>query len=122
MALVVPRAIDQMDEIVHVMRGRLPEQAEVLLLAQIFRQPAQESCQLSLQPVQALELVCARSRAARVLNLLLARNDIGHIARNLAARAPEIDLKHKRVLTGATLDHPLQRRVGYEAAIPIMFA
>ena len=33
----------------------------------------------------------------------MTRNDVGDIARNLAARAPEIDLKHKRVLTGAAL-------------------
>ena len=81
-----------MDEVVHVVRGSRPEQPDVLVLVQIFRQSVQESRQLPLQSVQALELIRARSRATGVLDLLLTRNDVGHIARNLAARAPEIDL------------------------------
>ena len=105
-AFVVPRAIDQVDEAVHLVGGSSPEQLDVLLLAQVFRQPAQESRQGTLQPVQALELVGARARAAGVLDLLLARDDFRHVARNLAARAPEVDLKSERVLTGARTRSP----------------
>jgi hypothetical protein len=45
------------------------------------------------------------------------------IARTRALRAPEIDLKCERILAARiAIDHPLQRRIGHEAAIPVMLA
>ena len=57
-----------------------------------------------------------------ILDFLLAHHDLGQIARNLAARAPEIHLKGQRVLARALLDHPLQRRVRDEASVPVELA
>jgi hypothetical protein len=58
-----------------------------------------------------LELIGVGARATRILDFLLAHHDIGQIARNLAARTPEIHLKGQRVLAGALLNDPLQRGV-----------
>ncbi len=70
-----------------------------------------------------LELVGACPRSARKLDLLLTCGDLGHVARKLAPRAPEIDLESEGILSaGVALDHPLQRRVGHEAAIPVLLA
>src|ERR1700730_13828530 len=47
-AFVVPRAIDQVDETVDIVRGSRPEEPDVLLRAQLFWQAAQERRQISL--------------------------------------------------------------------------
>jgi hypothetical protein len=49
--------------------------------------------------------------------------DLCKVARKCALRAPEVDLEGERVLAaGVALYHPLQRRVGHEAAIPVVLA
>ena len=69
-----------------------------------------------------LELIGVGARAARILDFLLAHHDVGQIAGNLAARAPEIHLKGQRVLARALLNDPLQRRVRDEASVPVELA
>ncbi len=48
--------------------------------------------------------------------------DLDHVARQLAARAPQIDLEGERVLARPAVEHPLQRRVGDDAAVPVVVA
>ena len=73
-------------------------------------------------PLHALEAARAGAGSARIDDLLLPRLDFGHVAREIAACAPEIDLEGKGVLPRHVFDDPFQRRVGDEAAIPIMLA
>jgi hypothetical protein len=69
-----------------------------------------------------LELIGVGARATRILDFLLAHHDVGQVARNLAARAPEVHLKGQRVLAAVLLDDPLQRRIRDEASVPVELA
>ena len=73
-------------------------------------------------PLHALEAARAGAGSARVDDLLPPRLDFGHMAREIAACAPEIDLEGKGVLPWHVFDDPFERRVGDEAAILIMLA
>ncbi len=68
------------------------------------------------------ELVGAGAGAARIADVLLAHVDFDHIARQLAAGAPQVDLEGERVLARPGIEHPLQRRVGDDAAVPVELA
>ena len=48
--------------------------------------------------------------------------ELDHVARQLAARAPQVDLEGQRVLARRGVEHPLQRRVGDDAAVPVILA
>ena len=69
-----------------------------------------------------LELVRVRAGPAGILDFLLPRHDLAKRARNGAAGAPQVDLEGQRVLALGAFEHPLQRRVGDQPAVPIMFA
>src|SRR6516165_4536655 len=60
-------------------------------------------------------------RATGKTNLFLTKFNLHQVAWQLAARAPQIDLEGQSVLPRAAVEHPLQRRVGDEAAVPIEF-
>src|ERR1700751_2360960 len=60
--------------------------------------------------------------AAREADFLLAQIDVGQIARQFPARAPQVDLKCEGVFAWSSIQNPLQWRIGNEAAIPIEFA
>ncbi len=62
------------------------------------------------------------ARAARILDFLLAHRDLGHGARQDAARAPQIDLEGERVARRTALEHPAQRCVRDQAAVPVVLA
>ena len=70
----------------------------------------------------SLELIRRRPRAARKADVLLAQLRLHEVARKLAAGAPEIDLEGQRILTRSAVEHPLQRRIRHEAAVPILLA
>ena len=120
---VVPSPVDQVDDVVDLVTGDRLQDLQIVLLLKISRKPAQQGSQGALDPVHVLELAGARSRSARKLDLLLTCGDFRHVARRLPLRAPKIDLEGERVLAaGIVLNHPLQRRVGHEAAIPVLLA
>ncbi len=48
--------------------------------------------------------------------------DLDHVARQVAARAPQVDLEGERVGARAGVEHPLQRRVRDDAAVPVELA
>ena len=91
-------------------------------MRKLLRKLAQQSINRTPNPLHAFEVVGARPRSARVLDFLLTCDHFGNIARSLATRAPEIDLKGERISLVAIIDHPLQRRVGDETAIPVVLA
>ena len=59
---------------------------------------------------------------ARILDFFLSRDHVVEIAWQVAARAPQVDLERDRVLAGVARDHPLQRRIRDETAVPIELA
>jgi hypothetical protein len=46
---------------------------------------------------------------------------LNQIARHFAVRVPEVNLEGERVLPRPAVEQPLQRRIGYKSAIPIVF-
>ena len=49
-------------------------------------------------------------------------HDVEHVAREIALCIPEVDLEGEGVAARLGIDHPLQRRIGNEAAVPILLA
>src|SRR5580704_19247714 len=72
--------------------------------------------------LDVLELIGAGPRAAGIADLLLPRDNLEHAPRKVASRAPQIDLKGQGIAAWLALDDPLQRRVGHQPAVPVMFA
>ena len=56
--------------------------------------------------------------AARIDDLLVPHLDLDHVLRQFAARVPEIDLERQRVAPRPRIEHPFQRRVRDQAAVP----
>ena len=78
---------------------------------------------MALDSMHALEVPSARSCTARKLDFLVAGGHFRQVARKLALRAPEINLKRERILAaGIAFNHPLQRCIGHKAAVPIVLA
>ena len=121
-ALVLPRPVNQLDDVVDLVVRLRAQQLRLLGGSQVVRQVRQEACERIAQALLALELISVGARPAGILDFLVPRRDLGQIAGKFAARAPEIHLKRERVLARALLDHPLQRRVRDEAAVPVEFA
>src|SRR5438105_12928640 len=114
------RAVNQLDEVVDLLScGRLQDLALWAVL-EILRHLFQKRRQGTTQLLQIFEAVGIRTGAARVLDLFLTRRDLGHGVREIAGRAPEIDLKSERVLARLAFEDPVQGRVRDESAIPVM--
>ena len=120
---VISSPIDQVHDVVDLVTGDRLQDLQIIVLLKIAREPAEKSRKSTLHTVHALELFGARARAARKLNFLVTCGDFGQVARKRTLRVPEVNLKCERVLaTGVALDYPLQRRIGYKAAIPVLLA
>jgi hypothetical protein len=74
------------------------------------------------QSLGAFVMVGRRPCSTGELNFLLPHLGFAEIERQFTARTPEIDLKGQRVQPRSAVEHPLQRRIGNEAAVPIIFA
>src|SRR5581483_9535891 len=123
MPLVVLRPVDQVDDVVDLLTRHRLQDLQVLGLIDIVGKRAHQGGKRTLNPVHVLELISARPGSAGKLNLFLTGRDFGDVSRKLAARAPEIDLKCQRILpAGTALNHPLQRRIGHKAAVPVVLA
>src|ERR1700730_3592353 len=68
------------------------------------------------------ELMGTGARAARIADLLFPRDDVEHVAGEIALCVPEIDLEGEGVLARLGIDHPLQGWIRNEAAVPILLA
>ena len=74
------------------------------------------------QPVD-LRLACnMRGHAARVLNVLLAVQDLPHCLRRRPDGVPHMHGKHERVAPRIVVKDGFGRRIGKDAAVPIMLA
>src|SRR5262249_53493828 len=122
LALVVPRAVNQVDDVVDFVTAEGFERLHVITVEQLFRQLAKQAGNRSAEPLNTLEMVGVGSGAARKLDLLLTRGYLEEIAGKFAACTPEIHLKREGILAEAVLCDPLQRCVRDQAAVPIIFA
>src|SRR5262245_15580353 len=120
--LVVLRAINQVHDLVDLAIRDSPKKLAVLGLEHFRRDLVEDVGQRDPNALNLLELIGVGPRPAGILNLLLPRQDIVEIARQLAARTPQVDLEYERVEAGIALHHPLQRRVRDETAVPIQLA
>ena len=91
-------------------------------MPQLVGNPLKEVVDARRNSCDSLEFIGGRPRAAGKADFLLAQFGLDQIAREAAARAPQIDLKGQRILARLAGKHPLQRRVRNKTAIPIMFA
>ena len=72
------------------------------------------------EPVGFLEVIGRHAGAGGILDVFLAGEDFRHVARDLAAGAEQVHLEDQRVLRAAIIEQMLQRRVGDQAAIPVV--
>src|SRR5262249_42933385 len=84
--------------------------------------PLEQGSEGDAQPLCALVEVCCRPRAAREADLLHPYIGVHEIAWQLTLCVPEIDLEGERVSPRPAVEHPLQGRIGDDAAIPIVLA
>ena len=89
-------------------------------MQQLLRDFGEELRRRAPENLLLLELAGRQSRAAGVADLLLPRLCLNQIARKFAASAPQIDLEGERVPAGATVEDPVERRIGDEATVPIV--
>src|SRR3977135_2062230 len=107
LAFVVPRAVDEVHDVVDLMVGGRAENLRLLARFQIVGQLLQKTREHVSHSLKPLELVRVCASPARVLDLLLPRRNLGEVAGKLATRAPEVDLERERVLALAVLEDPL---------------
>src|SRR5262249_53863620 len=122
LALVVPRVVNQVDDVVDLVSAEGFQRFYLITAKQLFRQLAKQAGNRSAEPQNMLEMVGVGSGAARKLDLLLTRGHLEEIAGKFAACAPEIHLKREGILAEAVLGDPLQRRVRDQSAVPVIFA
>ena len=114
-------AVDQVDDVVDLVVGARAQKLCLLAVAQL-RQAAFDSRLASAQRRRCSCLnwsVLARVRLEYWISFCRVATS-ARLRGKLAARAPEIDLEGERVLPRPGVDHPLQRRVGDEAAVPVV--
>ena len=117
--LVAGGAVDQLHDVVERGIGGLGEHARLGQVAQLGRQLLQEAVAGAEQQLQLAEGVGRGTGAAAVLDLLRPHRHLGKVARQGALRAPQVHLQHQRVEARARRQHPVQRRVGNQAAVPV---
>src|SRR5579871_776363 len=122
MALVSFGSIDELDDVIRTRTGDWPKQLELGKALQFFGKLSEQAAERIAHLLDVAELVGVAACATRELNLLLTTHDLGEVVREGAAGAPDIDLEGEGVLLRLALEHPLQRRVGDESAIPVELA
>src|SRR5262249_13911337 len=124
LALVVPRVVNQVDDVVDLGTADPVQRLHLIAVAQLGRQLAQQTDNSRADLVNMLEVVGVGSGAARILDLFLPGGDLDEIAGKFTARAPEIHLKREDVLGKAKVivREPFQWCVGDQAAVPIILA
>src|ERR1700728_199237 len=121
-SLVLLGVVDELDEITHLGGGARREEGDFRDVPQLCRELLQQARDGVAQLLGVPETVGGVARAARVLNLLLPRHHLGHGARHPPAPAPQVDLEGECVTPRLALEHPLQRGIRHQAAVPVELA
>src|SRR5258708_15923739 len=114
------RPVNQLHEVVDLTVGAWAQHVDLGTVLELRRELLEQVRERVAEPLRVLEAVGVGPRAARILDLLLARRYLGHVAREGAARAPEIDLEGQCVLARLALEHPLQGRVRNPSPTPVL--
>ena len=115
------RAVDELDDIIDLAAGFRIEKREFGGRFELVRQLGEQVGKCVPKLLLLLELV--RVGPVRLEYWIsLCRVATSPSVRGTAPRALHVDLERKGVLAVGSLEDPLQRRVGDEAAIPIMLA
>ena len=117
---VAEGAVDKVDDVVDFVIREAAQGLSLRSIAHLFWQLFADLGDRVPQSLHLDEAIDIVARAARIENFLTSRLDIDDISRQGAARIPQIDLKDQRVLPWSELQHPLQRRVGDSAAVPVI--
>src|SRR6266536_387828 len=115
---VILRAIDQLDDVVDLPLGLFAEQPRFGAVLQLLRHVFHQVRKRVAKALDIFELIGAGARAARIAVLLFP----GDVAWEIALCIPEVDLEGEGIAARLGIDHPLQRRIGNEAAVPILLA
>src|SRR5271157_3911576 len=116
-------AIDQMHD-----RDPLPLPAQrreplvVRILAQLRRQLVEQPRHGRPYPLEFLRARGVEARLARVLDVLGALQYLVEVLRQRAPGAEQVDLRDQGIESGRIVEHIPQRRVGHDAAVPVVVA
>src|SRR5262249_62335276 len=92
LALVVSRAVDQVDDVINLVTADPVQHLELIAVAQLWRQLAEQAGNRRADLVNTFEVVGIGPGAARILGLLLPRGDLEGILGKFTAWGP----KHTR--------------------------
>ena len=106
---IILGAVNQLYKILDFLIRVLRQQFDLRRLQQVLRQLLKEFRHCPASQLHLLELIGCGPRAAGKPNLFVTKFNLHQVARQFAARAPQIDLKNESVLPRAAFEHPLQR-------------
>src|SRR4051794_35567092 len=119
---VVLAAVDQVHHGDGAFTRRLVEDLDRRIVLQIIRQLVDQRAQRLAGVVHLLVLVGVHPGAAGEADVLLALRGLEQRGRQVAAGAEEIDLEDQEVTIELSIQHVIERRIGSDAAVPIMLA
>src|ERR1700704_3944759 len=113
--------VDEMDDVDVPDGCRRLQQLRVTVVPELVRELSQQTMQgvaLSLQLPHACRV---EARLARINDFLVALHHLVDVLRDGALGAEEIDLDDQRIRAFDLIENVPQRRVRYDAAVPVMF-
>ncbi len=119
---VILAAIDQVHHRDGVFLGGLAQNVDRRIVLEIVGQFLDQFAQRHAGVVNLLVLVGVHPGAAGEADVLFALRGFQQRHRQQAPRAEQIDLEDQEILAGLLVQHVIQRRVGGDAAVPVMLA
>lgn len=119
-AFVVLGVINQLHDIADFLVSLRREQAHFRTVQQFGGKVLHQAGEGYTELLGLLVLISCRPRATGELDFLQPHLGFAEIARQFTARTPEVDLEGQCVQPRSAVEHPLQWRVGNEAAVPII--
>src|SRR5258708_20293861 len=104
------RPVNQVHEVVDLTVGDRAQHVDLRAVPELRRELLEQVRQRVAEPLRVLEAVGVGAGAARILDLLLARPYLRHVAREGAPRAPETHLESPRFPPPPPLPPPPPRR------------
>src|SRR5260221_535641 len=98
------------------------QQVVVGIFVKGARQLVQEPAQRTAQVLELLHALGVEARLARIADVLLALEHLVEVRRQLAGRAEQVDLHDQGIDARRIVHHVPQRRVGDDAAVPVVLA
>src|SRR3984957_2473669 len=119
---VILAAVDQMHHGNGILLGGLAQDFDRRIALQLLGQFADQVAQRPAGIVNLFVLVGVHSGAAGKANVLFALRSLQQRNRQMTARAEQVDLKDQKCVGVVFIQHVIERRVGGDAAVPVMLA